>query len=84
MFVSARVVLPDGGATGVTACGWLRLFHRELDDQASTPRSPVHTHQCLAKVVAGWQFAVDLMTGPTSLVRVGQPSTVVPMLYHGC
>jgi len=50
------------------AYGWLRLSHRALDEDASTPWQPVHTHVGLAPVTPGEPVAVDVEIWPTSVV----------------
>ena len=38
---------------GPVALGWLRVSHRELDEEESTPYQPVHKHQREMKLKAG-------------------------------
>jgi predicted acyl esterase len=79
LFVVVRNVGPDGeevtyqGAIPTAhhvaaAYGWLRLSHRALDEDASTPWQPVHTHVGLAPVTPGEPVAVDVEIWPTSVV----------------
>ena len=69
VFASLRVLDADGCVTGPTATrGWLRLSHRALDDQASTPHNPVHAHTRMSEVTAGTQYGIDLEMWPTSVV----------------
>lgn len=68
LFASVQVVTAGGRSFGRTAHGWLRLSHRELDENASTPWSPVHTHRQPSEVVSGRRYALDVEIWPTALV----------------
>lgn len=47
--------------------GWLRLSHRELDSELSTPFRPVHRHRRHVQVTPGEVYEVDVEIWPTSL-----------------
>lgn len=49
------------------SAGWLRLSHRELDQQASTPERPVHPHLRPCRVVPGEIYEVEVEIWPTSV-----------------
>lgn len=48
--------------------GWLRLSHRSLDDERSTPYRPVHTHTAADPVAKDEQYDVAIELWPTSLL----------------
>ncbi|MGH9061961.1 MAG: CocE/NonD family hydrolase C-terminal non-catalytic domain-containing protein, partial [Acidimicrobiales bacterium] len=68
LFVSVQVVAADGRSIGPTARGWLRLSHRELDEDASTQWSPVHTHRQPSEVEPGRRYVSHVEIWPTALV----------------
>jgi uncharacterized protein len=74
LFAAVRVLDADGclvrlHRAGTTATrGWLRLSHRELDEDSSSIGAPVHTHERLLEVVPGQRYTVDIEVWPTSLV----------------
>lgn len=45
---------------GVAAIGWLRVSHRELDDERSTPYQPWYKHESLAKLEPGEIVPVEI------------------------
>jgi putative CocE/NonD family hydrolase len=51
---------------GPVALGWLRVSHRELDEEKSTPYQPVHKHQREIKLKAGEIVPVDIEILPSS------------------
>ena len=77
LFVTVRVFDENGreisfvGAVDPNApasIGWLRLSHRELDEQASEPWRPVHPHQRAMPVTPGEVYHVDVEIWPTCVV----------------
>ncbi len=77
LFLALRVLDPEGrevtfvGAVDPHApatLGWLRLSHRELDPDRSTPYRPVHRHDAAAPVVPGQCYEVAVELWPTSVV----------------
>lgn len=48
--------------------GWLRLSHREEDEEASTPWRPYHRHSRLLEVSPGTIYRVAIELWPTSIV----------------
>jgi predicted acyl esterase len=65
-----RVPLPSQSAydDGPIAYGWLRVSHRELDEERSTPYQPVHRHQRELKLKAGEIVAVEIELWPSSML----------------
>ena len=58
---------------GPVALGWLRVSHRELDSQRSTPEQPVHPHTREQLLTPGERVAVDVEIWPSStLFRAGE------------
>ena len=53
---------------GPVALGWLRVSHRELDEEKSTPYQPVHKHQREIKLKAGEIVPVEIEIWPTSIL----------------
>lgn len=53
---------------GPVALGWLRVSHRELDGQRSTPYQPYHTHAREQKLAPGEVVPVDIEIWPTSIL----------------
>jgi len=51
---------------GPVALGWLRVSHRELDEERSTPYQPVHKHQRQIKLEAGEIVPVEIEIWPSS------------------
>ena len=93
LFVVVRNLGPDGvevtyqGAIPTAqhvaaAYGWLRLSHRALDEAASTPWQPVHTHVDLAPVTPGEPLAVDVEIWPTSVVLAPGHRLVLEIRAH--
>ncbi len=68
VFATVRVVDADGGIAGAAARGWLRLSQRDLDEQASTEWSPVHTHKRIGEVAPGEPYPLDVEIWPARLV----------------
>jgi hypothetical protein len=64
---------PHPGAPGL-----LRISHRELDEKASTPFQPVHTHRHEQRLKAGEIVPVEIEIWPTSKMwHAGQKLRVV-------
>ena len=63
----AEVVFPDFQhyEKGVAACGWLRVSHRELDEQRSTPWQPWLKHQTLQKLAPNEIVPVEIEVLPS-------------------
>ncbi|MFJ6095745.1 CocE/NonD family hydrolase [Williamsia muralis] len=53
---------------GVISVGWLRASHRELDEEASLPHQPWHTHQRLMPLAPGDPVDLDIAILPTCIV----------------
>jgi len=53
---------------GPVALGWLRVSHRELDEEKSTPYQPVHKHQREIKLKPGEIVPVEIEIWPTSVL----------------
>jgi predicted acyl esterase len=51
---------------GPVALGWLRVSHRELDEEKSTPYQPVHKHQGELKLKEGEVVAAEIELWPSS------------------
>ncbi|KAA9160740.1 CocE/NonD family hydrolase [Amycolatopsis acidicola] len=51
---------------GPVALGWLRASHRALDEAASTPYRPVHSHTARSLITPGEVVAVDVEIWPSS------------------
>jgi len=51
---------------GPVALGWLRVSHRELDTERSTPQQPWLLHRRLLKLAAGVPTGVELEIWPSS------------------
>ncbi|MFL6605807.1 MAG: CocE/NonD family hydrolase [Steroidobacteraceae bacterium] len=51
---------------GPAALGWLRVSHRELDEQRSRPEQPVHLHVREQRLAPGQQVQVDIEIWPSS------------------
>jgi predicted acyl esterase len=77
LFLVLRVIGPD--AEEVTfpgaidphtpvAQGWLRLSHRQLDQELSTPYRPYHSHNEIQPLLPGAVYQADVEIWPTSLV----------------
>jgi putative CocE/NonD family hydrolase len=63
---------------GPAALGWLRVSHRELDPQRSTPEQPVHTHLRELPLAPGERVPVDIEIWPSAtLFRAGERLRVV-------
>jgi uncharacterized protein len=50
---------------GPVALGWLRVSHRELDDDRSTPGQPWHPHQREQRLTPGQVVPVDIEIWPS-------------------
>jgi uncharacterized protein len=75
LFVGIEKLDPAGRRVGfaglfvrddVVAKGWLRLSHRELDEERSTDTRPWHPHRRLLKVAPGEPVAADIELLPSS------------------
>ena len=78
IFASLQVLDADGAIAGPPAArGWLRLSHRELDEQASATGSPVLAHRQMSQVVAGERYAVDVEMWPAAFVVPGHGSLLL-------
>ncbi len=68
--VGERVRFPVQGwyDEGSAAYGWLRVSHRELDQERSEPNRPVHTHESEEKLDAGEIVPVEIEVWPSSTV----------------
>jgi hypothetical protein len=63
---------------GPVALGWLRVSHRELDDEKSTPYQPFHKHLREIKLKAGEIVPVEIEIWPSSaLFEQGERLRVV-------
>ena len=51
---------------GIVSNGWLRVSHRKLDPQRSTPERPYHSHDELLAVVPGEIYRVEVEILPSS------------------
>jgi predicted acyl esterase len=51
---------------GPVALGWLRVSHRELDEERSTPYQPFYKHQREMKLQAGEIVPVEIEIWPSS------------------
>ena len=65
-----RVCLPSQSAFdhGPVAYGWLRVSHRELDEERSTPYQPVLKHHRQIKLKAGEIVPVEIELWATSML----------------
>jgi predicted acyl esterase len=77
LFLTVRAFAPDGkehlflGAVEPRAPltqGWLRASHRKLDERASTPHQPVHTHDEIQWLVPGEVHELQVEIWPTCFV----------------
>jgi predicted acyl esterase len=63
---------------GPVASGWLRVSHRELDEQLSTPQQPVHPHLREERLAEGEIVPVEIELWPSStLFHSGETLRVV-------
>jgi hypothetical protein len=63
---------------GPVALGWLRVSHRELDEEKSTPYQPVHLHQREIKLKPKEIVPVEIEIWPSStLFHAGETLRVV-------
>jgi predicted acyl esterase len=75
---------------GQVATGWLRVSHRELDKEKSTPHQPWLKHKRLLKLKKGDIVPVEIEILPSStlfragesLVLVVQGSDIIPTGYR--
>jgi predicted acyl esterase len=75
LFVGVRKLDRDGQAVpfsflnaledGPVALGWLRVSHRALDQERSTPEQPWHTHRGEERLEAGQAVAVEIEIWPS-------------------
>jgi hypothetical protein len=64
-----EVTYPGQNSPAIAAAyGWLRVSHRKLDPERSTPYRPYHTHDELHKVKPGEVVPVDIEILPASMV----------------
>lgn len=93
LFVVVRNLAPDGsevtfqgsipGAEHVAAAyGWLRLSHRGLDPERSTPWQPYHHHRAPEPVTPGEPVPVDVEIWPTSVVLGAGHRLVLELRAH--
>jgi hypothetical protein len=77
LFCVLRVLRPGGREITFTgaidphtpvAQGWLRLSHRKLDPELSTPGRPYHSHDEIQPLVPGEICQADVEIWPTSVV----------------
>jgi uncharacterized protein len=77
LFLTLRNIDPEGneiletgqqGTPVPVAKGWLRVSHRELDEQLSLPYRPYHKHTRRLYLKAGEIVPVDVEIWPTSMV----------------
>jgi len=59
---------PSDESAVAVAYGWLRLSHRKLDPERSTPYRPYHTHDEIRKVRPGEVVPVEIEILPTSAI----------------
>ena len=64
------------------ACGWLRVSHRKLDPDRSTPYRPFHTHDEIQKVKPGEIVPVEIEIWPTSVVCEPGERLVLEVAAH--
>jgi predicted acyl esterase len=70
-------------APGVPAAyGWLRVSHRKLDPDRSTPYRPYHTHDELQKLAPGEVVPVVIEIWPTSVVCEAGERLVLEVAAH--
>jgi predicted acyl esterase len=63
---------------GPAALGWLRVSHRELDPERSSPEQPVHTHLREDRLSPGEIVPVEIEIWPSStLFRAGETLRLV-------
>lgn len=74
-----EVFLPDfnHSENGQVANGWLRVSHRELDTQKSTPYQPVLKHKNLSKLNKDEIVPVEIEILPSSVLLKGGESLVI-------
>jgi predicted acyl esterase len=77
IFVVLRLLDPEGNDVTFEAAnsprypiahGWLRLSHRELDPERSTPWRAYHSHRKTAPAKPDQDYAVEIELWPTSVV----------------
>jgi len=64
------------------ACGWLRISHRKLDPDRSTPYRPFYPHDELQKVKPGEIVPVEIEIWPTSVVCEPGERLVLEVAAH--
>lgn len=101
LFVAIRNLRPDGTEVlmlgeeglGPVTLGWLRVSHRELDVEKSTPYQPYHTHQVRKLLSPGQIVPINIEIWPTSMVfnkgnrlqleiRCNDPEGLGDILHH--
>jgi predicted acyl esterase len=55
-----------GFTQALVTCGWLKVSHRELDMDRTTPDAPVHTHRSEQPVVAGQVVPLTIALLPSA------------------
>ncbi|MDY6951307.1 MAG: CocE/NonD family hydrolase [Thermodesulfobacteriota bacterium] len=76
LFLAIRNLRPDGREVmmlgeegrGPVTLGWLRVSHRDLDPERSTPHRPFHPHAQRRLLSSGEVVPVDVEIWPTSMV----------------
>jgi hypothetical protein len=68
IFAYLRKLSPDGTSSDTVARGILKVSHRELDPELSSPHRPYHTHTSEQKLSAGEVVPVEVEIWPTSMV----------------
>ncbi len=77
LFCVLRLFTPDGAEVTFpgaidphtpVAQGWLRLSHRKLDPELSTPYRPYHAHDEIQPLTPGEIYQVEVEIWPTSVV----------------
>jgi predicted acyl esterase len=91
LFAILRKLDPDGNEVtfqgsinpGIpVACGWLRVSHRKLDPDRSTPYRPFHTHDEIQKLKPGEIVPVEIEIWPTSVVCEPGERLVLEVAAH--
>lgn len=74
-----EVYLPDFNhlENGQVSCGWLRVSHRELDTERSTPYQPVLQHKRLLKLTKDEIVPVEIEILPASILLSSGESLVL-------
>jgi hypothetical protein len=78
-----EVTFPGSTGPGFPAAyGWLRVSHRKLDTERSTPFRPFHTHDELRKLAPGEIVPVEVEIWPTSVVFEPGERLVLEVAAH--